>query len=79
MPEVSVVVKLRVSVDEQVDPMILEQQMAAEGRRAARELCREALRALDARATAASGGTKQRLEQRWVATTFGGSGYGATG
>ena len=71
MPEVSVVVKLRVSVDEQVDPMILEQQMAAEGRRAARELCREALRALDARATAASGGAKQRLEERWVATTFG--------
>lgn len=71
MPEVSVVVELRVPVDEDPDPVALEQQVAAEGRRAARELYREALRALDALATDASGGARQRLECRWVATVFG--------
>ena len=39
MPEVSVVVELRVAVDETVDPVDLE-QVAAEGRRGARELYR---------------------------------------
>lgn len=69
MPEVSVVVELRVTVDEGLEPVSFEQQVAAEGRRAARELYREALRALDR--TAAAAGARQRLEERWVATTFG--------
>jgi hypothetical protein len=72
VPEVSVVVELRVQVDEEaLDPLALEQATWAEGRRAARELDREALRALDERATAASGGARQRLKPRWVATVFG--------
>ena len=71
MPEVSVMVELRVEVDEVVDPVALEQKIGAEGRRAARELYREALRVVDEQAVAASGGAKQRTEERWVATTFG--------
>ena len=71
MPEVSVVVELRVAVDEGADPVALEQHVAAEGRRAARELYREALRALDQMASDAVGGARQRLEERWIATTFG--------
>ena len=49
----------------------LERQIGAEGRRAARELYREALRAGDEQAVAASGGAKQRTEERWLATTVG--------
>ncbi len=71
MPEVSVVVELRVAVDDGVEPVGFERQVAAEGRRAAKELYREALRALDQIATDAAVGARQRLEQRWVATTFG--------
>lgn len=71
MPEVSVVVELRVAVDEEVDSVALEQQVAAEGRRGARELYREALRVLDGLATDASSAARQRIEERWVATTFG--------
>jgi hypothetical protein len=72
VPEVSVVVELRVEVDEEgLDPVALEHAVAAEGRRAARELCREALTVLDRAATSASDGARQRLEPRWVATVFG--------
>ncbi len=71
MPKVSVVVELRVEVKEPVDPVELEKQVAAEGRRAARELYREALRVLDEEAVASSGGARQRTEERWVATTVG--------
>lgn len=71
MPEVSVVVELRVAVDQGVDPVILEQQVAAEGRRGARELYRQALGVLDQIVTEAAIGARQRLEDRWVATTFG--------
>jgi hypothetical protein len=71
VPEVSVVVELRVAVDEQPDPLALERQVAAEGRRAARQLFGQVLRALDEEAARASGGARQRLECRWVATTFG--------
>jgi hypothetical protein len=45
------------------DPVALERQVAAEGRRAARELYRDALRVLDREATAAAGGARQRLEE----------------
>lgn len=71
MPEVSVEVELRVKVDEEVDPVALERAVAEQGRRAAKELYREALRALEGHAVAAAGGAKQRVEERWVATTFG--------
>lgn len=71
MPEVSVVVKLRVEVEDDVDAVRLEAEVAAEGRRAARELLREAFRAVDEQAVAASGGARQRSEERWLATTVG--------
>ena len=71
MPEVSVVVELRVAVDHGVEPLGFEQQVAAEGRRATKELYLQALRALYQIATDAAVGARQRLEERWVATTFG--------
>lgn len=71
MPEVSVVVELRVAVDEGVDPVALERAIAEQGRRGSKQLYREALKALDALVSAAAGGAKQRLEERWVASTFG--------
>jgi hypothetical protein len=72
VPEVSVRVELRVNVDlETLDPVHLEEQVAKEGRRAALELTHEAFRALDGQAVEASGGARQRLEPRWVATTSG--------
>ena len=58
MPEVSVVVELRVAVEETVDPIGLDQRVAAEGRWAARELYREVLRVLDRIATDAAVGAR---------------------
>lgn len=69
MPEVSVVVELRVTVED-VQPVALERAVAAEGRRAARELQAEVFKVLDRQATAGAG-PKQRLEPRWVATLSG--------
>ena len=71
MPEASVVVELRVQVGQGIDPVSFEQQVAAEGRRAARMLFRDALRVLDDLATDAAEGVRQRTEPRWVATTVG--------
>lgn len=71
MPEVSVVVELRVAVDGDVDPVALEQAIAEQGRRGSKQLYRAVLQALDAKAAQATGAAKQRLEERWVATTFG--------
>jgi hypothetical protein len=71
VPEVSVVVELRVAVEPGVDAMALERAVAEQGRQGSKELYREALRVLDAQATEATGGAKQRLEERWVATIFG--------
>ncbi len=71
MPEVSVVVELRVRIGEPLAPVALERAIAAEGRRAARELYRGVVQVLDERVTGASGGARQRLEPRWVATTVG--------
>ena len=71
MPRVSLVVELQVEVDEQPDPLALEQAVAAEGRRAARELFTQAVEVIDEQATKISGGARQRREARWVATTFG--------
>ncbi|MGH2751653.1 MAG: hypothetical protein ACRDK3_12390 [Actinomycetota bacterium] len=71
MPEVSVSVELRVEVDQEADPLALEQAIWSEGRRAARELYARALKVLDETAVEQSGGARQRLEVRWVATLFG--------
>lgn len=71
MPEVSVVVELRVAVEPDVDPVTLEHAVAQQGRQASKELYREALGVLDAQAVQEAGGARQRLEERWVATVFG--------
>jgi hypothetical protein len=71
VPEVSVVVELRVAVEAGVDPIALERAIAEQGRRASKELYRAALACLDEHASGSAGGARQRLEQRWVATIFG--------
>lgn len=71
MPMVSVEVRIQIEVDERPDPLALERTAAAEGRRAARELFGAAVAAVDQQAVAASGGARQRLEPRWIATIFG--------
>jgi len=71
VPEVSVVVELRVAVEPGLDPVALERAIAEQGRRGSKELYRAALASLDAQAVRDTGGTRQRLEERWVATTFG--------
>jgi hypothetical protein len=71
VPEVSVVVELRIAVDNGLDPVVLERAIAEQGRRGSKELYRAALHTLDDLATASAGGARQRLEERWVATIFG--------
>lgn len=70
MPEVSVVVELRVELESDLDPVALERAILDEGRRAGRELYGEVLRVLD-RSLSARAGAKQRLEPRWIATLAG--------
>jgi hypothetical protein len=69
VPEVSVVVKPRVVVQEDLDPVAIAQAVT-EARRGARVLFKEVLPLVDERSTETSGGFRQRLEQRWVATTL---------
>lgn len=71
MPTVSVLVELQVEVDHRPDPLALEQKVASQGRRAAQELFREVVTVVDEQAVEGSGGARQRLEPRWVATVFG--------
>ena len=71
MPTVTVAVELQVEVDERPDPLALERAVAAEGRRAARVLFGKVVEALDEKAVKESGGARQRVEPRWVATIFG--------
>lgn len=71
MPEVRVVVELRVSVEEELDPVALEHAVWDQGRQAAKEPYRAGLRVFDDEAVAACGGARQRLEERWVGTIFG--------
>jgi hypothetical protein len=71
VPEVSVVVELAVAVDGGVDPVALERAVAEQGRHASKALYREALRVLDGIVTEGAAGARQRLEERWVATTIG--------
>lgn len=71
MPEVSVVVELRVDVEPGGNPVELEKAVDAEGKRAARELYVKALQTIDDEATASADAARQRLEHRYVATLFG--------
>lgn len=52
-------------------PIALEEAIAAEGKRAARELFARVVEEADRGLVAASGGTRKRLEARWVATLLG--------
>lgn len=63
--------ELRVRYRPGQDPDSLERTIAAEGRRAARELYQELARAMDDECVGASRGTRQRVEARWVATLMG--------
>jgi hypothetical protein len=69
--EVTLSTTLRVKLRSNQDPIALEQAIADEGRRAARDLYVEVARALDADAVRSSGGTRQRLDTRWIATLIG--------
>ena len=71
MPEVSVVVELRVAVDQEIDPVAFEHAIAEQGRRGSKELYREALKALDAQVTEAAGGPKQRGSAGWPRSSAG--------
>jgi hypothetical protein len=64
-------VDLTVQLEPGADPVALEEAVAAEGRRAARELFREVLELLDRETVEAAGGRRQRHEERWVATLMG--------
>jgi hypothetical protein len=69
--EVSVEVRLNVMVRSGQDPVALERAIASEGRRAARELYLQVIKAKDEAAVEAARGSRQRREPRWVATLFG--------
>lgn len=69
MPRVRV--KVQLEADTAQDPVALEEAIAAEGRRAARELYAQVIEEADRRLVAASGGIRKRLEPRWVTTLFG--------
>jgi hypothetical protein len=71
MAEVTAQVELRVRVQPGDDPTALERAIAAEGRRAARQLYLRVLSEVEEQAVSASRGTRQRREVRWVATLFG--------
>jgi hypothetical protein len=62
---------VELAVEAEADPVALELAIANEGRRAARELYRAALADADRRAVDASGGARQRIEERWIATLMG--------
>jgi hypothetical protein len=69
--ELTVRLDVDVSVDGVDDAIRLERAIAAEGRRAARELYMQVIQAIDERAVAEAGGIRQRRETRWVATLMG--------
>jgi hypothetical protein len=71
VPEVSAQVELKVKVWSGQDPDALERAIAAEGRRAAKELYLRVIETKDEQAVATAGGVRQRREARWVATLFG--------
>jgi hypothetical protein len=69
--EITARVELHVKVGPEHDPIEVERTIAAEGRRAARELYLRVVEAMDEQALATIKGTLQRREGRWVATLFG--------
>jgi hypothetical protein len=69
VPKVTVAVELE--ADTTRDPIAQEEAVAAEGRRAARDLYALVLEDADRRLVAASGARRERLEARWMATPFG--------
>lgn len=69
MPRVTL--KVQLHADTTRAPVALEEAIAAEGRRAARELYARVIEEADRSLVAASGGTRKRLEARWVATLSG--------
>jgi hypothetical protein len=71
MSEISAQVELKVKVSAGQDPDALERAIAAEGRRAAKELYLRVIETKDEQAVATAGGVRQRREARWVATLFG--------
>lgn len=71
MSEISTQVELKVKVSAGQDPDALERAIAAEGRRAAKELYLRVIETNDEQAVATAGGARQRREARWVATLFG--------
>jgi hypothetical protein len=71
MSEISAQVELKVKVSAGQDPDALERAIAAEGRRAAKELYLRVIETKDEQAVAVTGGARQRREARWVATLFG--------
>ena len=71
VPEITANVELQVRVHPGDDPGALERVIAAEGRRAARELYLRIVEAMDEQALAITKGARQRREPRWVATLFG--------
>ena len=66
-----VALDLRVELKPEADLAAIEEMVAAEGRRAARELYREVIRTLDEQVVAETNGSRQRLEERWLATLMG--------
>jgi hypothetical protein len=63
---------LRVRYDpQQDDPVALEQAIAAEGRRAARDLYLELADTVESACLLSTAGARQRQEERWVATLMG--------
>lgn len=62
---------VQLEADAAEDPVALEEAIASEGRRAARELYARVVEEADRRLVAASGGARKRLEPRWVTTLFG--------
>jgi hypothetical protein len=66
-----VTLKVQLEADTAWGPVSLEEAIAAEGRRAARELYARVVEEADRELVAASGGTRKRLERRWVATLVG--------
>lgn len=69
VPGTHLTVELMVPIHD--DAVAIETAAASEGRRAARELYRQALADADGRAVEASGGARQRIEHRWLATLMG--------
>ena len=63
--------RLHLEVEPEASPAAIEEAIAAEGRRVARELYAAMVAGLDEASNAAIEGSKQRVEERWVTTAMG--------